>query len=115
MQAPSGSRPYLFQTPHGYVLRCACCGRFEVAFGRLVLQLSPERFQALCERVRSVPLEAWEAGSLCALSLTGRLETVDVRYACTHAELRALRELLEGAQAKMEREHLLQQALRARN
>jgi len=115
MHTASAERPYLFCTEHGYVLRCVCCGRFEVALGRLLLQLSPECFQALCERVRSVPLDAWEPGSLCALSLTGRLEAADVRYACTRAELIELRELLEGAQAMLELEQLLHQTLRRRN
>ncbi len=115
MPAASTNNPYLFQTEQGYVLRCICCGRFEVALGRLVLHLSPERFQALCERVRSVPLDAWEPGSLCVLSLTGRLETVDVRYACTRTELIALRKLLNGAQAKLKLERLLQQASVTRN
>ena len=115
MHAASAERPYLFCTEHGYVLRCACCGRFEVALGRLLLQLSPECFQALCERVRSVPLDAWEPGSLCALSLTGHMEAADIRYACTRAELIALRELLEGAQAMLELERLLHASLHARN
>ncbi|MDQ7039755.1 MAG: hypothetical protein Q9M35_02340 [Rhodothermus sp.] len=115
MPAASSNNPYLFQTEQGYVLRCTCCGRFEVALGRLLLQLSPERFQALCKRVRSVPLDAWKPDHLCVLSLTGRLETIDVRYACTRAELIALRKLLHGAQARLELERLLQQASVTRN
>ncbi len=115
MPSASTNRPYLFQTAHGYVLRCACCGRFEVAFGRLLLQLAPEHFQALCERVQSVPLDAWEPDRLCVLSLTGRMATVDVRYACNRTELIALRKLLNGAQAKLKLERLLQQASVTRN
>lgn len=115
MHTISANHLYLFQTEHGYVLRCACCGRFEVVFGRLLFQLSPERFQTLCARVRSVPFEAWEPESLCAVSLTGLIETCDVCYAYTRTELIELRALLEGAQAMLALEHLVQQTLYPRN
>jgi len=103
--------PYLFQTPQGYVLRCACCGRFEIGLGRLLLQLAPDQFFDLCRRIANVPWEAWEPDSLCLLSLTGRAEAAEVRYAFSRTELMALRELLEGAQAMLELEALLRQTL----
>lgn len=66
-------------------------------------------------RVRSVPFEAWEPESLCAVSLTGLIETCDVCYAYTRTELIELRALLEGAQAMLALEHLVQQTLYPRN
>jgi hypothetical protein len=45
------------------------------------------------------------------LSLTGRAEAAEVRYAFSRTELMALRELLEGAQAMLELEALLRQTL----
>ncbi len=103
--------PYLFQTPQGYVLRCACCGRFEIGFGRLLLQLPPAQFAFLCQRVKTLAAEAWETDRLCLMSLVGRTEGSRVYYAFSRAELMELRTLLEGAQAMLALEALLRQTL----
>lgn len=98
--------PCLFETNHGTVVHCTCCGRFQVTFNGIVLLLGVKDFERLlhtaaaaAERVRNHPPRWWclsvptDAGEVCALVKSD--------------ELLELCDLLKGAAAMRELDAIL--------
>lgn len=62
---PDAHVPFHFETPHGAVRRCACCGRLEVHFAGAVLRGPVARFSVLAGAVeaacaaRGADAQAW--------------------------------------------------------
>ncbi len=106
------SSGYLFETDQGSVLRCTCCGRFEVRFNNLLVQVDEAclgRLSAaaahLAARPPSVP---------CALRLTPDGCTQPVHVLLQRHEWADLAGLLEGACVMTELENILADVLGAR-
>lgn len=105
----------LFQTPHGRVLRCACCGQIEITFMGERLRVSPADFHTVAETVAHARREirnADEAPPRWRLSAQTPVGSVSVAF-CAE-ELAALHALLDGAAAMLELDRMLDDALRLR-
>ena len=99
------SAPYLFRSPRGWVLRCGCCGKLEVAFGHGVLGVTDAEFACLRQTVARLTRELDQHGphSRCRLAT----ETGRVFLECGLDQMRALGELLDGAAAAIALQQML--------
>ena len=110
---PGYDSPYLYHTQHGHVLRCTCCGRYEIAFRHTHVRLAPPHFVGLVRGVQSFPVEGWEAESFGVLRLTPEDAPVAVHIRLHRPDVLELRELLNGAAAMDELETMLGDVLDA--
>ncbi|ARA93234.1 MAG: hypothetical protein D6685_09440 [Bacteroidetes bacterium] len=108
---PGFQDPFRYHTPHGHVLRCTCCDRYEVAFRTAHVRLDRPHFADLLREVHGLATARWEAGSYAVLRLTPPDAPVEVRLLLTRPDLVELRELLAGAAAMDELDALLQETL----
>ena len=101
------SRPYLFRTRFGSVLKCDCCGRLELRYLDVHIIVSEEEFNAM--RGALTRLEAERAKHP---QTTGwRLTTYEDGRACpvqyAAVDVVRLHTLVEGAAAVIELAHVL--------
>jgi len=90
--------PYLYETRHGRVLRCDCCGRVQIEFRRHTLLIDAEEFATLLASVVDV-IEQMEEDEADTWRLSAPTDAGDVTVVLGQSELRALYDLLAGAQA----------------
>lgn len=90
--------PHLYDTRNGSVLRCACCGRIQIEFRGLTLLIDAEEFETLLGTVVEV-LDELEGGEDGGWRLAAPTDAGEVSATLDANELRALYELLAGAQA----------------
>ena len=102
---------FLFETEHGTVLHCACCGRFQVTFDEVVLLLDRRDFQRLlrtvetaAEQVQGAPSRWWR--------LYTPTDAGEVSVPVRSSELVELCDLLKGAAAMLELGTMLDETLR---
>ena len=106
------SDPTLFQTPHGRVISCACCGQLEITFMGERLRLPPADFHTVATTVDRACQEIESAdhtGGRWRLSAQTPAGTVNVEF-CTE-DIVALRELLDGASATLALDRILDDVL----
>lgn len=99
--------PYLYHTRHGYVLRCACCDRYEVAFRHTCARVAAPHFARLLREVQALSEQPWEVGSFGVLRLTPDDAPAEVRVLLDRPDLLELHELLGGGAAMDELDGLL--------
>lgn len=90
--------PHLYDTRDGRVLRCACCGRVQIEFRRHTLLIDAAEFETLLRSVGEV-IEQMEGSEADSWRLAAPTDAGDVSITLGPRDLRALHELLAGAQA----------------
>lgn len=102
----------LFETPHGAVLRCTCCGHLEITFMGGTLRIPPEDFATVAETVADTWNEI-EGAETSAHKWTLRAETARGPVSVTFSpdEMAELHDLLHGAAAMLELDDLLAEVL----
>ncbi|MFB6249431.1 MAG: hypothetical protein ABEL97_12755 [Salinibacter sp.] len=90
--------PHLYNTRRGRVLRCACCGRIQIEFCGLTLLVDADEFETLLGTVAGI-LDDIEDGAEGGWRLAAPTDAGEVSASLDADELRALYELLAGAQA----------------
>lgn len=102
--------PCLFRTPHGLVVRCVCCHKLEIRFRSFWLAIDEGDFRALKHANDVLAAEVVRYGPYCRWRLAARsCDTVSVTL--SPRDVLALKELLDGAAAMLELEHLLDDTL----
>lgn len=99
--------PYLFETPRGSVLRCACCGRLEVRFAEVFLRGSRSHFRKLQRAVEATCASHKHEIVAWTLTLTHR-GTGQVVAQLPAEKALELDRLLGGAQTMLELNDRLQ-------
>lgn len=92
--------PNLFDTAHGSVLHCACCGRVQIAFRGYDLLIDTEAFDALC-RTMDTAIERLDGDEAAAWRLKAETAAGTTAIELSTAEIRALHHLLQGTRAMM--------------
>ena len=102
----------LFRTKRGTVFRCACCNRLEVQFGNIALAEDPPIFRRFCDVVEALDLGA--AGRPdCERPVILPLDGDKLNFRFTRDEAAELKELVRGARAMLELDHILDDTLRS--
>ena len=109
--SPGFDSTYLYHTPHGHVMLCTCCGRYEIAFRHTHVRLARAHFVQLIRGVQSFPVDGWDVESYGVLRLTPEGAPVEIRVKLNRADVQELRELLNGAAAMDELETMLTDVL----
>ncbi len=99
--AHNAHAPNLFDTRDGSVLHCACCDRIQITFRGLMLLITVEEFDVLCRTVAKAWEEINDREDAPTWRLSADTDAGGVSVTLHLDELRALRELLNGAYAMM--------------
>ena len=102
----------IFQTPNGRVVRCACCGRLEVAFGNIVLAGDSAGLLRFRRIVAQLDPDASPERIGHARPFRLSVQGTKLAFRFTHDEAAELRDLLDGAAAMLELECMLDDVLR---
>jgi hypothetical protein len=105
-----GDDGLVFQTDHGRVVRCRCCGRLELLFGPLALAENRSFFARLRDVLGSLSLDD-DVPTRSARPFVVSLDGDKLALRFTPAEARALRELLDGAAAMLDLDDLVRETL----
>ncbi len=89
--------PHLYDTRNGHVFRCACCGRIQIEFRGLTLLIDTDEFETLLGTLAEV-LDEIDGDTSDAWRLSTPTDAGEVSVQLTRDQLRALYELLAGAQ-----------------
>lgn len=102
----------LFETRHGAVIKCACCGHLEVTFMGGTLRVAPKDFGTVAETVARTWNEIQESDSV-AQRWQLRAETAEGMVSVEFApqEIAELHELLHGASVMLELDDMLAEVL----
>jgi hypothetical protein len=105
-----GESGVVYQTEHGTVVRCRCCGRLELLFGPIALAEQRPFFRRLREVLASLSLDA-PGSPPSARPFVVSVDGDKLAFRFTYAEARALRDLLDGADAMLDLDDLVRDAL----
>ncbi len=107
-----GSTGLLYQTAHGRMVRCACCGRLELRFGPIALAETRPFFRRFRQAVHAFALDQPEA---CPERMTRAyvvsLGSDKLAFRFTRDEALELRDLLDGAAVMLDLDDLLHDTL----
>ncbi len=101
----------LFSTEEGTVLQCRSCGWISVFFGSLILTQRPDGFNELKQMIDQLEPIQHPGMERNPRPYMMRTKNEQIGLAFTEDEIQELRELLAGAQAMQELDHLLKSAL----
>ena len=108
-----------FETEHGRLLHCACCGSLQLRFGNAVLGLNAEDFAPFRETIADLERDALEVAAAGRLAPDARavlyLGDSGTGFAFDAEELIEMHRLLEGAALMLELDGLIPPAPRTRS
>jgi hypothetical protein len=102
----------LYQTAHGCMVRCGCCGRLELRFGPIALAEERSFFRRFRRAVCALALDAPEAcPARMARAYVVSLGSDKLAFRFTRDEALELRDLLDGAAVMLDLDDLLHDTL----
>ena len=87
----------LFETRHGHVLQCACCGRIQVTFREHTLLMDADELETLTATIKRAWRKVEDAEEAEQWRLQAGTDAGPVSITLTEPSLRTLYALLQGA------------------